>query len=154
MPRETQLRSAKWRRSVETVDWLTTQLPRDGEYQIYTFNTAAQPLIDGSAGKWLKISDKEQLDKAVEKLRQTVPADGTNLANAFDVAAKLAPPPDNIYLITDGLPTQGGSGGSAKASGRDRQRFFNQALDRLPKGIPVNTILEPMEGDPIAASAF
>jgi hypothetical protein len=33
-------------------------------------------------------------------------------------------------------------------------RFFDQAVDELPKGIPVNTILFPMEGDPFAASAF
>jgi hypothetical protein len=39
-------------------------------------------------------------------------------------------------------------------SGRDRQKLFNQARDKLPRGIPVNVILAPMEGDPMAASAL
>ena len=33
-------------------------------------------------------------------------------------------------------------------------KYYNQAIDRLPNGIPVNVILAPMEGDPFAASAF
>jgi hypothetical protein len=33
-------------------------------------------------------------------------------------------------------------------------RHFQQSLKRLPAGIPVNVILFPMEGDPLAASAF
>ena len=35
-----------------------------------------------------------------------------------------------------------------------RMGFFREAIERLPRGVPVNTILQPMEGDPIAASAF
>ena len=66
----------------------------------------------------------------------------------------MNPRPDNIYLITDGLPTQGSGAAGAKASGRDRLKYFNQALNSLPDGIPVNVILAPMEGDPMAASAF
>ena len=39
-------------------------------------------------------------------------------------------------------------------SGRDRLRLFDAALDALPRGVPVNTVLFPMEGDPMAAAAF
>lgn len=155
MPAPVQLRSAKWQRAVATVDWLSTQLPQTSQYQIYAFNTQAEPVLEGSAGKWLKVSDREQLNGVIDRLQKLVPAEGTSLANAFDVAARMNPPPDNIYLITDGLPTQGTSpGGSAKVTGRDRQKLFNQALDKLPRGIPVNVILAPMEGDPMAASAL
>jgi len=155
MPAPVQLRSAKWQRAVATVDWLSTQLPEGSQYQIYSFNTRAEPVVEGSAGKWLQVADREQLNGAIARLQQLVPAEGTSLANAFEVAAKLSPAPDNIYLITDGLPTQGATGPSGpKVSGRDRQRLFNQALEKLPKGIPVNVILAPMEGDPMAASAL
>lgn len=155
MAKPVQQRSAKWQRAVATVDWLSTQFPATSEYQLYTFSTRAEPVIEGSAGKWLKVSDREQLDRAVERLRELVPAEGTSLAAALQVAASLQPRPDNIYLITDGLPTQGpGGAASGKVSGRDRQRLFNQAIDVLPNGIPVNVILAPMEGDPMAASAF
>jgi Mg-chelatase subunit ChlD len=155
MPDAVQKRAAKWQRAVATVDWLSTQLPRDSEYQIYTFSTSAEPTLKDSVGKWLRVSDREQLERAVRALDELAPAGGTSLANAFAVAAALSPRPDNIYLITDGLPTQGTQANTAsKASGRDRIKFFNQALDRLPSGIPVNVILAPMEGDPMAASAF
>ncbi len=155
MPAQVQLRSAKWQRAVATVDWLSTQLPQTSQYQVYAFNTQAAPVLEGTAGKWLKVSDREQLNGVVDRLQKLVPAEGSSLANAFEVAARMSPPPDNIYLITDGLPTQGATaGGPSRVSGRDRQKLFNQALDKLPRGIPVNVILAPMEGDPMAASAL
>jgi hypothetical protein len=155
MPPEVQARSNKWRRAVATVDWLSAQLPPTSEYQIYAFNTRVEPVVEGTEGKWLKVSDRPQLDAAIERLRAMRPAEGTSLAAAFEAAGRLNPRPDNIYLITDGLPTQGpGAPASGKVSGRDRQRLFNQALGALPKGVPVNVILAPMEGDPMAASAF
>ena len=40
-------------------------------------------------------------------------------------------------------------------SGRGRlQRLFEQAVSRIPRGIPINSILLPMEGDPMAAWAY
>ena len=154
MPESVQRRAEKWQQAVATVDWLSTQLPPASKYQIYAFNTRAEPVVAGSDGKWLEVSDRAQLNGAIDSLGKLVPAEGTNLAAAFEVAQKLSPKPDNIYLITDGLPTQGQSASGAKASGRDRLKYYNQALRVLPDGIPVNVILAPMEGDPMAASAF
>lgn len=154
MPEPVQRRAAKWQRAIATVDWLSTQFPRDSEYQIILFNTRAEPALADSAGKWLKVSEREQLDTAIASLRSVTPAEGTSLVAAFAAAAAMSPRPDNIYLITDGLPTQGDKITTGKVSGRDRLKLFNQALDRLPNGIPVNVILAPMEGDPMAAAAF
>lgn len=154
MPETVQRRADKWRRAVATVDWLSTQLPAGSKYQIYAFNTRAEAVVAGSDGKWLEVSDRAQLNAAIDSLGKLVPAEGTSLAAAFEVAQKLSPRPDNIFLITDGLPTQGGGTVGGKTSGRDRLKFYNQALKSLPGGIPVNVILEPMEGDPMAASAF
>ena len=68
---------------------------------------------------------------------------------------QLAPLPDNIILITDGLPTQGRKlRTSGNVSGKERAKLFKGAIDELPKGIPVNVILMPLEGDPMAASHF
>ena len=67
----------------------------------------------------------------------------------------LSPAPDNIFLITDGLPTQGANPPRAsKVSGDERQRLYRQAVRQLPQNVPVNIILAPMEGDPMAASEF
>ncbi len=61
----------------------------------------------------------------------------------------------NILLITDGLPTQGrNKPGSTTVSAGQRLKHFEAAVRTLPAGIPVNTILLPMEGDAYAAAAF
>ena len=74
---------------------------------------------------------------------------------AFDAAGTLPGGPDNIFLITDGLPTQGTEAPrKTTISGRDRLTLFRRAVQRLPAGVPVNIILAHMEGDPMAASEF
>lgn len=35
-----------------------------------------------------------------------------------------------------------------------RVRFFNQAMNGLPRRVPVNVLLYPMDGDPEAAGYF
>ena len=77
------------------------------------------------------------------------------LENGFRHIKTLSPGPDNIILITDGLPTQGQKPTSRSTiSGADRVKLFIKAVKKLPTRIPVNTILLPMEGDPVAAMLF
>lgn len=103
----------------------------------------------------MNVRDKDKLDGAIETLTRLIPAQGTNLEKAFIAAAQLNPKPDNIYLITDGLPTLGSrSSRKTTISGEDRLKLFNKAVDRLPKRTPVNTILTPIEGDPHAAITY
>jgi len=147
--------SEKWVRTVSTVDWITTQLPLASKFQIYTFNTAAQPLLEGTRGKWLEVADGEQLEAAIKNLRRTVPDGGTSLHNAFEAVRSLQPLPDNVFLITDGLPTQGKNKPFRNTvSGKDRFKHFTNSVGELPAGVPINIILFPMEGDPFASSAF
>jgi hypothetical protein len=154
-PPEVRLRAHKWRQAVKAADWLTAQLPRDAQYQLYAFNTKAWPLLPGTQGVWQPAKDAAAIDKAIAALRQTAPEGGTSLHNAFAAAKAMNPPPDNIILLTDGLPTQGAQPtGRKTVSGRDRLRIFDDALDELPRGVPVNVVLFPMEGDPLAMSAF
>ena len=155
LPDSDKVRAAKWRQALATVDWLTTQIPGDSRFQIYAFNTAARPVVPDTGGQWLDGSDREILDDAVQRMRSVVPADGTSLFHALAVSAELNPRPDNIILLTDGLPTVGKNPSRASTvSARQRAKLFNRAADQLPSGIPVNVILFPMEGDPEAASAF
>lgn len=155
MDESLQRKSAKWTRAVNTVDWLTAQLPIGSDYQVIGFNTSAKTLLPDSAGKWLEVADQPQLESISSALREVVPAGGTSLENAFTYLQELAPPPDNIFLITDGLPTQGVSPPRGTTiSGNQRQRLYRQAVKQLPANVPVNIILAPMEGDPLAASEF
>jgi hypothetical protein len=156
MPEARRMAAAKWRRAVATLDWLTSQIPAKSKFQVYGYNTQARPLVADSAGKWLNGDDARALSDALAALRRTVPQDGTSLENALAVIGTLSPRPDNVILVTDGLPTQGASPPLVKKTvdGEDRLKLFEKALARLPSGIPVNVILLPMEGDPMAPSAY
>lgn len=145
----------KWVRALDTVDWLSAKFPQSSEYQVYTFNTSSKAAIPETSGKWLKVNNKLQLDLAINNLKELVPEKGTNLEEAFAVINQLRPAPDNVYLITDGLPTQGSKKiRGATISGRERLNLFQDAIKTLPRGITLNVILAPMEGDPEAANAF
>jgi hypothetical protein len=147
--------AAKWRRAVDTVTWLTTQIPRDSQYQIYTFNTQAHSLVPDQAGKWIGSADAPQLARELANLHAIVPAEGTSLYNAFAATKTLAPLPDQIVLITDGLPTQGKSAGLRKyVDSGARMRLFDDAVGQLPEHVPVDSILLPMLGDLQAAHRF
>jgi len=145
----------KWRRALKTADWLVSNLPSTARFQLYTFNTQASAAVSGTDGSWLQASSRKDVDAAIRALHQVVPGDGTSLYQALEVAAKLSPRPDNILLVTDGLPTQGrGKPGGTTVSADERLQHFQAAARVLPSGIPVNTVLLPMEGDAYAAAAY
>jgi hypothetical protein len=153
MPDSMKLRTPKWRSALAAVDWLTARVPPGSDFQLMAFNTQAWSLVDGSRGAWQAVGDGEGLSAAVSRLRTTVPASGTSLYNAFAAVAAMEPKPDNIYLLTDGLPTQGKNPPKNEklVQPKDRLKFFNQALGQLPGRVPVNVLLYPMDGDPDAA---
>ena len=147
--------SEKWQQALETIDWLSAKFPITSQYQIYTFDTEVQAVLQDTKGQWLDVSNREQLNEVIEEMKKLLPAGGTNLGKAFAEIGRMRPLPDNVYLITDGLPTQGQKPPrSTTISGKDRLDLFEDALKNLPKGVPVNVILSPLEGDPMAASAF
>jgi Mg-chelatase subunit ChlD len=155
MSDEQKIASTKWQRAMKTTDWLLSQLPLDARYQVYVFNTTARPLLEGTEAKWLEVKDTEQLDQVARALRNVVPDGGTSLQNAFAAVLAFDPKPDNMLLITDGLPTQGDKAPVRKTVTPDaRLKLFERASRSLPTGMPVNTILFPMEGDPRSTSAY
>jgi hypothetical protein len=155
LPDSDKLRSRKWRQAVRTVEWITTQFPRDSSFQIYGFSTTASPIVPGTDGQWLDAGSREALDGAIQHLRKVVPGGGTSLASGFGAIAALRPPPDNVYLLVDGLPTQGRRPPrGTTVSAKDRLKLFDEATRELSSRVPMNVILFPMEGDPMAPSAF
>lgn len=146
----------KWQQVVNSVDWLTTQLPPGIKFQIYVFNEQAVSVVDGTDGKWIDSTDGSELTDAIEQLRNVTPDKGTSLINAFAKIKDLEPPPDNIYLLTDGLPTQGKVPPNEVVRVKENRRieYFDKAVRELPKKVPVNVLLYPMVGDPSAAGLF
>jgi len=155
MDAASRISAAKWQRTLKTTDWLVANLPGNAQFQLYSFNTRASATLPGSGGKWLQTSTRTDIDGAVNALHQLAPEGGTSLYHAFSVAKSLSPQPDNIILITDGLPTQGRSKPtSTTVSAKQRLKLFDKSVAVLAGNIPVNTILLPMEGDAWAAAAF
>lgn len=155
MPPAQQVQSPKWVQVCNTLDWLTTQIAEGTQVQVLAFNDEAKSLMPGTDGKWVTVTTSAELDDAVKNLRATVPKGPTSLHVAFAAARALDPQPDNIYLLTDGLPTMGQIVPTREGvTGRERLDHFNRAVRELPLNVPVNTILFAMEGDPKAAPAF
>lgn len=147
--------SEKWRRAVRTVEWLVAQMPPQTNIQVYAFNTKPFPVLKDSGQQWIAATDTEQIDKLFAELNLLAPNEGTSLINAFDVISQLKPRPDNLFLLTDGLPTVDDEPAKKTTiSGRDREKLFKKAVKALPKGLPVNVVLFPFEGDPRAAASY
>lgn len=152
---EAKRNAPKWQRTVKIVDWVSTQLPITSQYQLWDFNSDTEAVLPGTQDRWLEVADRDQLNVAIEGIRDIVPNGGTNLLQVFSEVAGMYPPPDNIFLITDGLPTLNGRNANAGlVTPRDRLELFEEAVEVLPEGIPVNIILLPLEGDPSATAAY
>jgi len=157
MPPERRIASNKWQQAVNTVGWVASRLPADTQFQVYAFDTAPRPVVEGSAGRWLSARDAGQIAQALGALRRTAPAGGTSLQNAFAVIRTLNPAPDNVILITDGLPTQGERPPLVRTlvTMEQREDLMQDAVRSLPPSPPpVSIVLLPMEGDPSAPIFF
>lgn len=151
-----QIGADKWRRAMDISGWIISEIPQGSQYQVYGFNTSATPLIDGTAGEWLPGNDEARRDKVQDALGQLVPTGGTSLINAFAAIRSMRIPPDQVVLITDGLPTQGASAPALRrfVDAGDRARLFDEAIRGLNRNIPVDVILLPMKGDVPAPHRF
>jgi hypothetical protein len=155
MDDEQKKQSPKWQWTLRTVEWLVAQLPASSRFQIYVFNTEAQAALTGSEGEWLDAADSLAMEDAIAGLKQYSPGSGTSLTNGFGAIADFENRPDNVFLLTDGLPTQGKNPPRKyMVSGEQRRKHFLAAIKEFPRGVPLNTILFPMEGDPEAAALF
>lgn len=145
----------KWRRVVKTVDWVSTQLPITSRYQMWHFSDETDSLLDADRREWQEVADRDGLNAGIERLGTLVPDNGTDLQQVFRAVGEMSEPPDNIFLITDGLPTLGDRGRrTGLVTPKDRLDLFEDALEELPRNVPVNIVLLPLEGDPSAAAAY
>ncbi|MDX8396693.1 MAG: VWA domain-containing protein [Mariprofundaceae bacterium] len=156
----------KWLRTKRTVRWLMARAPKSSHIAVVAFNKQAHEL--GGLG-WFSSRDASAMAKVYKGLDKLVPTGSTNLQRGLQKAKALKP--SDIYLLTDGLPTDGVSrysslnpfsacgsllGKSNNISGACRVKLFRQTVaDSGPvRGTKVNVILLPIEGDPQAAPEF
>ena len=154
LPDKDKIRAVKWQQVVKTVEWISTRIPRDSQFQIIAFNEKLNKLAEEEQ-EWLDGGNPKHLRTAINEMRSTIPEKGTSLFHVFEYIQQLEPRPDNVYLLTDGLPTQGESKPFRnKVSSERRLRYFSEAVAELPGNVPINVVLFPIEGDPQAASAY
>jgi hypothetical protein len=156
----------KWKRAQRIVSWLLARLPKGSSFDVVAFNGDAFSL--GPKG-WKSSGNADAIDKTLVALGQLVPEGATNLQRGIETLNEKAP--TNVYLITDGLPTEGTSnykslnpfadcsslwGSSSTISGACRLKLFKHSIQsyRAGRRSPVNVILLPIEGDPIASPAL
>ena len=157
LPPTEQRQTRKWQQVLASMRWLMAQASAvNTSYQVYVFNHSASALIPGTEGTWLSFSDEAQLEKVLAQLDTLHPDGGANFDEAFLCPDQFDEPPDLIYLLSDGLPTQSNNrvNTSGSVSGAKRREYFNTAARHLGNRIPVNALLYPMENDPYAAPAF
>ena len=149
-PAAEQRASPKWQQLVTTFERLTEQVPVGARFQVIAFDGKAHWLVDGTDGAWVDATDAA-FDRVARRLRdEIVPAGPSDLSGALNAASALEPAPDNVFLLTDGLPTTAATADDP----RERIRLFNEAANRVPLGAPMNVILLPKEGEPNAAPAY
>ena len=153
---EVRKRSAKWQRALAVVNWLSAKLPAESQFAVAHFSESVTPLF--AAGKvWQRADELDAQTPVLRALAEVDPNGGTSLEAAFAFIADLKPLPQTVHLITDGLPTLAANvsaRASGRVSGRRRLALFAEALQQLPRGVAVNIILLPLEGDPEAPAAY
>jgi len=165
--RSTQVKqqAPKWLRTKNTVEWLLARLPQNSEVVVVAFSSDAKVL--GGNASW-RPSNAQTVDAIMAELKTLVPEGSTNLQKGLDTINTFSP--SNLYVVTDGLPTQGESryrslnpfascssltGSAATISGACRVRLFQQTIiESGRRDIQVDVVLLPLEGDPDAFNQY
>ncbi len=157
----------KWQRTIRVVKWLLVRLPNDSKVAVVKFSNDSKIL---GKKNWHENNSKD-LSELYSEINKIVPKNGTNLDAAFKAISQMNNKPDEIFLITDGLPTIGNKksntnffsncnsilGNAKKISGRCREKLFLSSINyskSIISNIKINVILLPLEGDPKASSNF
>ena len=173
-----QKRSApKWVAAREAARWAVRQVPDGSRFRFFTY---AGDLLDiegtapqsGQRIAWQVKGDPGADEKAVDAaLTRATPGGPTDLKQVFETAARLAPGPRQLLILTDGYPTVPGNrrlgslrgcpsprqGATPVLSPRCREAVYLDAVTVVNKrlaGVPVDVILFPLEGDANAVRGY
>ena len=163
--RQDKLTANKWLRTRRVVKWLLSRLPQKSEVMVMAFNHSVYFLGDGN---WRPAGDQHTLQAIADDLEMLVPDGATNLHKGLlEVKKRQA---TDLYVITDGLPTDGESrykslnpftscsslrGSANTISGACRVKLFKQTVaETALHNTVVNIVLLPIEGDPDAVNQY
>lgn len=170
--------AAKWTTARNTAKWVYDRIPDGGRFHAFHYADRIRALPGGAVAagpiSWRTKAGTvptARPDPFETALRRIVPDGPTDLRAVFETADRLAPPPTQIVLITDGLPTLPGDTplrrlrgcrrpprtGVPLISSACRASIFENAavvaLQRLPN-TRIDIILLPLEGDASATGRY
>lgn len=161
---QNKINAPKWQRAQRVLSWMLARLPQNSEVLVMAYNEQAKQL--GGKG-WINASS-ESANRIIREASSLVPTGATNLQKGLNAIKSFSP--SNVYVITDGLPTQGESrfkslnpfsdcssltGGGKTISGECRKRLFQQTIKESGNmGAQLDVILLPIEGDPDAVYQY
>ena len=172
-----QRHAQKWAKAKDAAQWAFDQVPEGGRLQFFAYSSAlrgldGKPLAAGDAISWRTKAEEGTNAQALQRLLAPMrPAGATDLKQIFAAAAKLAPRPKQMLIVTDGFPTLPGGtrlgrlrgcktpkrGTTAILSPNCRLSVFLDAVAVANKhldGVRMDVILLPLEGDANAARGY
>ena len=162
-PEATRRNAEKWKNSLNAVWWLVARAPSKSSLKIASFSSN----VSFHSENWVAALDSSTLSTIQTAMESLAPEGGTNLELALEAAIKTGA--DNIYIITDGLPTAAPGGTSIfgldgcgskfkksnRVTGKCRVSLFQRATAiAAGKSVGISVVLMPLEGDPDAAPLF
>ena len=172
--------AGKWTTARNALRWVYDRVPDGGRYRLFHYSDGIRELRAGGtatvgptgwhrkAGGVRPAVPQGSVEAALDAL---VPDGATNLRQVFETAARLSPPPAQILLITDGLPTLPGetplqrlrhcrrprSNTTPLITAECRASIFRDAV-RVPRqslrNVRIDVILLPLEGDARAVGHY
>ncbi len=158
MPPERRIQSQKWKQAVNTVEWIAARLPEATQFQVYAFDTAPRPVVEGTAGRWLNAKDAGQIESGAAGTAphgahgRLEPAERLRRDPAARPGARQRDPrsPTACRRRATSRPLM-----RTLVTAEQREDLMQEAVKSLPPSPPpVNIVLLPMEGDPSAPIYF
>ncbi len=146
----------KWRRAVRTVEWLAAQFPLDSQFQIYGVQRKRAsrwpkaPTVNGSTLRTRRISNApSKAVKAVDSVRRNESAEPRNRGGRAVAGAGQHLSRHRRSADARQEPANGHA-----STDTQRVDLFHEATKHFPPKAPINVIMFPLEGDPIASAAY
>ena len=174
---QTRLAAEKWSTARKTAEWVYRQIRDQGQFQFFSFSDTVADISNNILDTTQSIDwlEKGTTGVTLSDIRNTLAnlhAEGpTNLELAFEAIANIRPRPNQVVLITDGLPTVPESVGLGRIRGcptprgsstpilspRCRKGIFDRAVStfhRSFRSTEMNVVLLPLDGDAQAMFAY
>ncbi len=152
-PLSDRLRAPKRVRMLDALDWLIAT-SESTQIQVILYNDQARFALPGSAGQWIERQDRQSIEALSELAWQHLPQGGADLAAAVALAKTLSPRPDNVYLLTDALPTRTHGSGPTSPAAPNPAPFVAAFQLLAQERQSLHVILFPFTDDPLATPTY